>query len=144
MTIYKTKAREDAFLVLYQWDIKGGNLEEIIEEYIAMNRIKHEERRRYLRKLLRTYFNHAEAIDKQITDNLEGWDFDRLGYIERNILRLALAELLYIKVKYPVLVLYDYLRIATKYAGKTPAKFINGVISKINPLSIPYNPKDNA
>jgi len=141
--IYKTKAREDAFLVLYQWDIKGGNIEEIIEEYIAMNKIKHEERRRYLRKLLRTYFNHAEAVDKQIADNLEGWDFDRLGYIERNILRLIFAELLYIKVKYPVLVLSDYLKITTKYAGKIPAKFINGVISKLNLSNTPSNPAEN-
>lgn len=38
--IYKTKAREDAFLVLYQWDIRGGSIEELIEEYLSMNRVK--------------------------------------------------------------------------------------------------------
>ncbi|WP_448583797.1 transcription antitermination factor NusB [Thermocrinis sp.] len=143
MTLYKTKAREDAFLVIYQWDIKGENIEEITEEYIAMNNIKHGERRRYLRKLLRTYFEHAEEVDKQIADHLEGWDFDRLGYIERNILRLAFTELLYIKVKYPLLAISDYLKITAKYAGKKPAKFINGVISKLNILNTSSNPTEN-
>jgi N utilization substance protein B len=87
--IYKTKAREDAFLVLYQWDIRGGSIEELIEEYLSMNRVKNSEQRRYMRKLIRTYFEHAEDIDKTISDNLENWDFDRLGYVERAILRLA-------------------------------------------------------
>jgi N utilization substance protein B len=58
--IYKTKAREDAFLVLYQWDIRGGSIEELIEEYLSINRVKNSEQRRYMRKLIRTYFEHAE------------------------------------------------------------------------------------
>jgi len=102
--IYKTKAREDAFLVLYQWDIRGGSIEELIEEYLSMNRVKNSEQRRYMRKLIRTYFEHAEDIDKTISDNLENWDFDRLGYIERTVLRLAVAELLYTEVKNPKVV----------------------------------------
>ena len=131
MTLYKEKAREDAFLVLYQWDIRGGEIEGLIQEYIRLNNVKHDERRRYLRKLLRTYFEHAEDVDKRIADLLEGWDFDRLGYVERNILRLAFAELLYVKPKHPVVAISDYLKITFKYAGKQPVKFINGVVAKL-------------
>jgi transcription antitermination factor NusB len=129
--IYKTKAREDAFLVLYQWDIRGGSIEELIEEYLSMNRVKNSEQRRYMRKLIRTYFKHAEDIDKTISDNLENWDFDRLGYIERTVLRLATAELLYAKIKNPKVVIKDYMNITYKYAGSKPSKFVNGIISKI-------------
>uniref|UniRef100_A0A7C5SWH6 Transcription antitermination protein NusB n=1 Tax=Thermocrinis ruber TaxID=75906 RepID=A0A7C5SWH6_9AQUI len=129
--IYKTKAREDAFLVLYQWDIRGGSIEELIEEYLSMNRVKNSEQRRYMRKLIRTYFEHAGDIDKTISDNLENWDFDRLGYVERAILRLAIAELLYAKVKNPKVVIKDYMNITNKYAGSKPSKFVNGIISKI-------------
>jgi transcription antitermination factor NusB len=129
--IYKTKAREDAFLVLYQWDIRGGSIEELIEEYLSMNRVKNSEQRRYMRKLIRTYFKHAEDIDKTISDNLENWDFDRLGYIERTVLRLATAELLYAKIKNPKVVIKDYMNITYKYAGSKPSKFVNGIISEI-------------
>jgi N utilization substance protein B len=129
--IYKTKAREDAFLVLYQWDIRGGSIEELIEEYLSMNRVKNSEQRRYMRKLIRTYFEYAGDIDKTISDNLENWDFDRLGYVERAILRLAVAELLYAKIKNPKVVIKDYMNITYKYAGSKPSKFVNGIISKI-------------
>ncbi len=129
--IYKTKAREDAFLVLYQWDIRGGSIEELVEEYLSMNKVKNGEQRRYMRKLLRTYFEHAEDIDKTLSDHLENWDLDRLGYIERTALRLAVAELLYVEVKNPKVVIQDYMNITNKYAGRKPTKFINGIISKI-------------
>jgi transcription antitermination factor NusB len=129
--IYKTKAREDAFLVLYQWDIRGGSIEELIEEYLSMNRVKNSEQRRYMRKLIRTYFEHAGDIDKTISDNLENWDFDRLGYVERAILRLAVAELLHAKVKNPKVVIKDYINITYKYAGNKPSRFVNGIISKV-------------
>jgi len=118
-------------LVLYQWDIRGGSIEELIEEYLSMNRVKNSEQRRYMRKLIRTYFEHAGDVDKTISDNLENWDFDRLGYVERAILRLATAELLYTKVKNPKVVIKDYMNITYKYAGSKPSKFVNGIISKI-------------
>jgi len=133
--IYKTKAREDAFLVLYQWDIRGGSIEELIEEYLSMNRVKNSEQRRYMRKLIRTYFEHAGDVDKTISNNLENWDFDRLGYVERAILRLATAELLYAKIKNPKVVIKDYMNITYKYAGRKPSRFVNGIISKVLKVS---------
>jgi N utilization substance protein B len=129
--IYKTKAREYAFVVLYQWDIRGGSIEELIEEYLSTNRVKNSEQRRYMRKLIRTYFEHAGDIDKTISNNLENWDFDRLGYIERTILRLAVAELLYTEVKNPETALKDYINIAYDYAGNKPSKLVSEIISKI-------------
>jgi N utilization substance protein B len=129
--IYKTKAREYAFVVLYQWDIRSGSIEELIEEYLSTNRIKNGEQRRYMRKLIRTYFEHAGDIDKTISNNLENWDFDRLGYIERNILRLAVAELLYTEVKNPETALKDYINIAYDYAGNSPSRLVSETMFKI-------------
>ncbi|NAZ23596.1 MAG: transcription antitermination factor NusB, partial [Thermocrinis sp.] len=53
------------------------------------------------------------------------------GYVERAILRLATAELLYAKIKNPKVVIKDYMNITNKYAGSKPSKFVNGIISKI-------------
>ncbi|MGB9873602.1 MAG: transcription antitermination factor NusB [Hydrogenobacter sp.] len=133
--IYKQKARKDAFLILYQWDIKGDNMEELIEEYIQSNRIKHPERRRYARKLVRTYIQNAKEVDSIISQLSEEWEIDRLGYIERNILRIAIAEILFIGVKNFSLVSLDYVKLALKYAGKEPARFVNGILSKVQKLT---------
>ncbi len=129
--IYKPKARKDAFLVLYQWDMKGEPIESLVEEYISANRINISDQRRYIRKLVRTYMDNSTDIDKLIAELSEKWDIDRVGYIERNLLRIALAEFLYIGVKTPKLAIYDYVKLAQKYAGKKSAKFINGILGRV-------------
>lgn len=129
--IYKPQARRDAFLVLYQWDMKGEPVEGIVEEYISANRISHQDQRRYLRKLVKTYMDNSTNIDKLIAELSEKWDIDRVGYIERNILRIALAEFLYIGVKNPKVTTFDYVRLAQKYAGKKSAQFINGILGRV-------------
>ncbi len=133
--IYKQKARKDAFLILYQWDIKADKLEDITEEYIKSNLIKHSERRRYIRKLVRTYMQKAREIDSLISELSQDWDIDRMGYIERNILRVALAEILFVGVKKLKPVIMDYVKLTLKYAGKEPAKFVNGVLGRAAPKS---------
>lgn len=131
MTIYKPEARRDAFLVLYQWDMKGEEINTLAEEYMQINRISYPDRRRYIRKLLRTFMDNALSVDKLIAELSEKWDIDRVGYIERNILRIALAELLYITPKNPKPVINDYVRLAQKYAGKQAAKFVNGILGRV-------------
>jgi N utilization substance protein B len=133
--IYKQKARKDAFLILYQWDIKGDNLEQLMEEYIQSNNIKHPEHRRHVRKLVRTYIQKAKEIDSTISQFSEEWDIDRMGYIERNILRIAITEILFLGAKKLNLALYDYVKLTLKYAGKGPAKFVNGILGKVAKLS---------
>ncbi len=129
--IYKPKARRDAFLVLYQWDMKGEPMEDLVEEYISANRISLQDHRRYIRKLVRTYMDNSTNIDKLIAELSEGWDIDRVGYIERNILRIALAEFLYVGVKNPKLTVSDYVKLAQKYAGKKSARFVNGILGRV-------------
>lgn len=129
--LYKPLARRDAFLVLYQWDMKGEPIEKLIEEYIYANRIKSQDQRRYLRKLVRTYMEKSTEIDKLIAEMSEKWDIDRVGYIERNILRIAIAEILYMGVKNVKVVAHDYVKLAQKYAGVASAKFINGILGRL-------------
>ncbi|SHK51881.1 transcription antitermination factor NusB [Thermocrinis minervae] len=129
--IYKQKAREDAFLVLYQWDIKGDPLEDLVEEVIKLRNITYSERRRYLRKLIRTYMQKAKDVDKAISESLISWDFDRLGYIERGILRAAFTELLYVRPKNIKKVVEDYEDLADKYAGDKARKFVSGILKAL-------------
>ena len=54
-----------------------------------------------------------------------------MGFIERNILRIALAELLYISAKNPKVIISDYIKLAQKYAGKNCVKFVNGILGRV-------------
>lgn len=129
--IYKPKARKDAFLVLYQWDMKGESLENLIEEYLSTNPTPVQDQRRYIRRLVRTFVKHSLEIDKLIGELSEKWDIDRVGYIERNILRVALAEFLFLSPKNPKVIVADYVKMAEKYAGKNCARFVNGILGRV-------------
>ncbi|MFN3869962.1 MAG: transcription antitermination factor NusB [Aquificaceae bacterium] len=129
--IYKPKARKDAFLILYQWDMKGEPIEALVEEYLSANSIKLQDQRRYVRKLVKTFMEHSLEVDKLIAEYSEKWDIDRVGYIERNILRVALAEFLYISIKNPKVIAADYVKMAEKYAGKNGARFVNGILGRV-------------
>lgn len=128
--LYKLHARKDAFLVLYQWDMKGGSPEALVEEYISANGISSQNQRWYLRKIVRTFLEHSSEIDKLIAEMTERWDIDRVGFVERNILRVAFTELLFLKPKSHKLAIVDYVKMSTKFTGKKGAKFVNGILGR--------------
>ena len=140
---HRKKARELAFLTLYAWDLRGENPKEIYEEFVKERRISKEIVRSYSQRLLEAVQKNLPEIDATIEEFLKGWSFDRLGYVERNALRLGVAELLYLNPPDPGRVFIDILDIVKKYADEKSAKFVNGVLSAIyRSKSAPQKEKD--
>ncbi len=118
-------------MVLYRWDIRGDSFERIFGEIVEEKNIKNREVLDYMSKLIGTVREKLPQIDAVISEHLEDWNFDRLGYIERNILRLGTAELIFMKPPDPGRAFNDYVDIVKKYADKKAMKFVNGVLSQI-------------
>src|SRR5207247_6224655 len=76
-------ARRTALFLLYQWDVTGQPLASLYEGEVDP----------FARETAEAVVVHAEDFDRRITEAAEGWTADRLGAIERNILRIALHEL---------------------------------------------------
>lgn len=74
--------------------------------------------------------NHTE-IDALIQKYSTGWDFDRLVKMDKDILRIAISELLYIKETPMKVVIDEALELAKKYSTDDSASFINGVLAKV-------------
>ncbi len=87
--------------------------------------------REYAERLLKAYGDHRVEVDSLIEEYLKGWTLDRLGSIERNLLRLGTAEFLYVGVQDPGRAFNDYIDFAKAFVGKKAAKFVNGVLSAI-------------
>ncbi len=128
---FRKKAREHSLMVLYRWDIRGDSFEKIFGEIVEEKNIKNREVLDYMSKLIGTVREKLPQIDAVISEHLEDWNFDRLGYIERNILRLGTAELIFMKPPDPGRAFNDYVDIVKKYADKKAMKFVNGVLSQI-------------
>ena len=76
-------ARRTALVLLYQWDVTGQPLASLYEGEVD----------EYARELAEAVVTEAPALDEKITASAEGWTADRLGAIERNVLRIGIHEL---------------------------------------------------
>lgn len=74
--------------------------------------------------------NHDE-VDKLIQQNSKGWDIDRLVKMDKDILRIAIVELLYMKDAPMKVVVDEALELAKKYSTDDSSAFINGVLAKV-------------
>ncbi|TFD92244.1 transcription antitermination factor NusB [Jeotgalibacillus sp. R-1-5s-1] len=120
-------AREKALQALFQMDMNEMEPGEAIE-----NILEDEKNDDYLTALVTGVHEHKPEIDQTIQGHLERWKIDRLARVDRNILRVALYELLYKKEEVPYnVVLNEAVEISKRFGDEKSSKFVNGVLSKV-------------
>jgi N utilization substance protein B len=85
----------------------------------------------YAIKIAEAFQQNNEEIDNIIKKYSTGWDFDRLVKMDKDILRIALSELLYLKETPMKVVVDEALELAKKYSTDDSSSFINGVLAKV-------------
>src|SRR5262249_31413232 len=101
----RTKARECAFQMLYQWDVGREPVERVIEAFWRVRSTTDETRQR-AEGLLRGAQKQVEQLDQAITGAATNWRLDRIAAVDRNILRLGAYELM-MEVQTPAAVIVD-------------------------------------
>ncbi len=87
--------------------------------------------RAFADELARGVLQNRETCDNLIKKYLKNWDFDRITLLDRNILRLAVYEMLFRKDIPPVVSINEAVDIAKKYSTEESGKFVNGILDKI-------------
>ncbi len=82
-------------------------------------------------KIAQTYRDNNEKIDGIIKNYAKGWDFDRLVKMDKDILRIAISELLFIKEAPMKVVVDEAVELAKKYSTDDSASFVNGILAKV-------------
>lgn len=124
----RSKARKAALDLLYEGDIRktsaiyilnqrSGDLEYVIREFT--------------KELVQGVDENRRKIDELITTYSQGWDMDRMPVIDRNILRLAIYEILWSKDVPPAVAIDEAIELAQTLSTDDSSKYINGVLSKI-------------
>jgi N utilization substance protein B len=85
----------------------------------------------YVIDIAKAFKSHYEEIDNQIQKYSKGWDINRLIKMDKDILRIAIIELLYIKEAPMRVVVDEALELAKKYSTDDSSAFINGVLAKV-------------
>ena len=113
-------ARRTALFLLYQWDVTGQPLASLYEGDVDD----------YARALADAVVARAGELDARITAAAEGWTADRLGAIERNVLRIAVHELSTGDVPEPVAI-DEAVGLAKRYASDEAGRLVNGILGRI-------------
>ena len=142
----RTRSREFALQVLYQLDVSHSDVSEVLEDFwkdrsdlVLSNKEKEVieldkkdlEVRKYTEKLVYGTLEKLESLDKMIEKFAEHWAIKRMGYVDRNILRLSAYEMIYFE-EIPVKVaINEAVELAKRYGESDSSKFVNGILDRI-------------
>ena len=85
----------------------------------------------YVIKIAKAFKEHHQETDEQIQKFSKGWDINRLVKMDKDILRIAIIELLYINEAPMKVVVDEALELAKKYSTEDSSAFINGILAKV-------------
>jgi transcription antitermination protein NusB len=126
----RRKSRELALQMLFQWDMGGLSPEHIVATFLAAQKLD-TELRNHSRFLFEGTVRAAESLDGFLREHSEHWRVERMAAVDRNILRLALYELLHQPDTPPAVVIDEALEIARRFSGEGSVEFVNGVLDAI-------------
>ncbi len=127
----ETRGRSRALQALYAWDVRDDDaaLERIatlVWDDLAIT----PEERAFAGDLIRIIAAERRTIDAELSEVTTNWRLERLGHIERSVLRLAAAELMQGGTP-PRVVIQEAVRLAERYGSAPSARFVNGVVDAL-------------
>jgi N utilization substance protein B len=126
----RRKARECALQILFQFEFNSGDPRDLVRVYWEHQRAS-KQIREYGTWIVEKILDNGEAIDGAIQSASKNWRLVRMAVVDRNILRIAVAELLYEPALVPAIVMNEAIEIAKRYSGEESAVFVNGVLDAV-------------
>jgi N utilization substance protein B len=119
--VRRTEQRRAAVVALYQEDVTGRSLTEVVARDAPL----------FTRELVEGVEVEREEIDRLIERFSEGWTLDRIAPLERNILRVALHEMLHRDDVPDEVAIDEAVEAAKELCGAEAPKFVNGILGAV-------------
>jgi transcription antitermination protein NusB len=126
----RRKSRELALQMMYQWELGGHTPEHVLSTFLASKELDADVET-FARSLFEGAVREVEALDRALAGRTEHWKVQRMAAVDRNVLRVALYELLHCPDTPPKVVINEALEIARRYSGEDSVEFVNGVLDAV-------------
>ena len=124
----RRKARKDALEILYEKEMTGQPLDQVIENRLVA---RGEKASGFAIRLVKGVEEHREQIDNIIRTHTDNWALERMPIVDRNLIRIGLYEMLYEEdIPYSVSI-NEAVELAKIYGMEESSRFINGVLGKV-------------
>jgi N utilization substance protein B len=129
----RSRARGWALQALYAWEQRGAEAEmgmPVLQELFANLRVS-PANRPYAEILVRLVATNLQKIDRTIEESLTNWRLERLAVVDRAILRLGTAEMMFVDDVPPRMCIREMVQLAEKYGTGDSPRFVNGVLDAV-------------
>jgi N utilization substance protein B len=131
----RRRSRQRALQILFLWDVSKQPIENAVSAYDEIlyseeGKVR-PQRDPFLDQLVQGAAAHIAEIDKHISQHAEHWRIERMPAVDRNILRLAVHEMMAFDTP-PAVVIDEALELARKFAGEESVQFVNGVLDAVH------------
>lgn len=126
----RTKAREIALCILYQTEITKKDTQELFSNFLK-NYPQKIEVINFTKLLLDGVTANSSFLDSIIKKYAKNWEIERMAIIDRNILRIAILELIFIEEIPPKVSINEAIELAKRFGDMDSPRFVNGILDKV-------------
>jgi N utilization substance protein B len=126
----RRKSRELALQMLFQWEVGQHSPDHVVATFLKPKEVDAPENT-FARELFQGTVNQIPALDPMLRKHASHWSLERMSAVDRNVIRLALFEMLHHTETAPAVVINEALDIARRFSGDKSAHFVNGVLDAI-------------
>jgi N utilization substance protein B len=127
------EARQRALQALFQIDVGRVRPTDAIQHVLGEVEGATDEDRSYVSWLVEGTAAHLADIDELLSTRVQGWSLDRMAAVDRNILRLAVFELLYEEDLDVATIVDEAVELAKEFSTEESGRFVNGVLARVLP-----------
>ena len=126
----RREIREEIFKLLFEKELTDNNVEKRIEETIKENNIRKEEHIEFLKSYINDIIANEDILIEKIKEILDGWTYERLGTLEKVLLKISFYEITIKEVGYEIAI-NEAVELAKKYSYDDTKEFLNGILAKL-------------
>ncbi|MCP3980026.1 MAG: transcription antitermination factor NusB [bacterium] len=116
--------------MLFQLDLTEGEPAEVFSDFWTGQQAT-PDARAFAERLVLGVFGQRGTLDSRISDAAEHWRVDRMAVVDRNVLRMAIYEMLHDEETPEVVVIDEAIEVAKKFGGAESGKFVNGILDSV-------------
>lgn len=126
MTSQRRFARERVLQTLYAYDISGTSPDFLSDD--ILKDIQDHAALEFAKKLFRDTLENMKDLDSLLQNHLEHWDMSRVNPVDRSLLRMGIAEILYSQEIPTKVTMNEIIELAKRYSTEESPKFVNGIL----------------
>jgi N utilization substance protein B len=125
------RARERALQILFEWDARKEPVEDAIASFYGTLYSEQSETKpapdEFVEQLVRGVVGNIAEIDRRLAQHAEHWRIERMPAVDRNVLRLAIYEMMALETP-PAVAIDEAIELARRFSGEESVQFVNGVL----------------